>query len=209
MDVLDFAGFRSRRLIIDRVSTGCGPLFVFQVELAYFHWRSSSVLFIIWTAIFLLLCLQFCIPPSNKTQSDKPRWMLTRCRCPSLSLGRPLLSPRRALRKNLPRKFKIMMDRIAVMMNTRMEWIKMSARPRASRTDWPSIRLIAARLSDCPMVWLSLSIKKKWPAICLQMWFWWFWSEGGWQEEENQVLMSCWVQHGVWNREEELYVEIK
>ena len=102
--------------------------------------------------------MQFCIPPSNETQSDKPRWKLARCSSPSISLGRPLLSPRRALRKNLPRKFKIMMDRIAVMMSTRMEWIKMSARPRASRTDWPSIRLIAARLSDCPMLRLSLSI---------------------------------------------------
>ena len=51
------------------------------------------------------------------------------------------------------------MDRIAMMMNTRMEWIKMSASPRASPTVWLTNRLIATRLSDCPMLRLSLSVK--------------------------------------------------
>ncbi len=39
-------------------------------------------------------------------------------------------------------------------MNTRMEWMKMSARPRASQTD------CTARLSDCQMLRLSLSVKE-------------------------------------------------
>ena len=188
MDVLDSAGFWSRRLITHRVSIGCGPLFLFQVELAYFHWRSSSALLTIWTAISLLFCLHFCIPPSNETQSDKPRWKLARCSSPSISLGRPLLSPRRALRKNLPRKFKIMMDRIAVMMSTRMEWIKMSARPRASWTDWPSIRLIAARLSDCPKLRLSLSVKKNDPQFVCSYGS----DDSEAKEDGKKKKISCW-----------------
>ena len=118
------------------------------------HWLRACHSISSWTCIFSLAELKcsidylnrhkfiilFAVLHSaiNKTQSDKLQWMSTRCRCLSISLARPLLSRRRALRKNLPRKFKTMIDRIAMMMNTRMEWFKMLARPRASQSlsDW-------------------------------------------------------------------------
>ena len=49
----------------------------------------------------------------TKHKSDKQRWMLALLRSPSLRLGRQMLSPRRSLRQNLPRKFNIMMKKKA------------------------------------------------------------------------------------------------
>ena len=104
----------------------------------------------------------------TKHKSDKPRWMLALLRSPSsLRLGRQMLSPRRSLRQNLPRKFKIMMKKKAMSNLWSLMMRMWLARPESLGIGSCLANGIQLRRRPMLRVRLSLSWRKKMTAnVC-------------------------------------------